>query len=111
MKAAPVAGSVITGLVASLCCGGSLLFMSMGLGALWSASKLSGHIPQVLAIGALTIIAVNYIFYRRAAEQVCDVGGDGLSKLRRGMLLSAFFGLAAMAAGFVLLEWLSHAVI
>src|SRR5260370_25525698 len=61
----PLAGSFITGLVASLCCGGSLIFASIGLGAFYSALGLSRFVPQVLAAGAITIVAINYLFYRR----------------------------------------------
>ena len=32
LKAKPMAASVVTGLIASLCCGGSLIFASVGLG-------------------------------------------------------------------------------
>ena len=87
VKTATVAGSVITGLVASLCCGGSLVFASIGLGAFWSVLGLSRYIPQALAAGALCIIAINYFFYYRAAERVCRAGGAGLKELRRGMFL------------------------
>ncbi len=111
VEAAPAAGSVTTGLITSLCCGGSLVFASIGLGTFWSALGLSRYIPQAMAAGALCIIAINYFFYRRAAERVCRAGDASLMKLRRSMFLSAFLGLAAMAAGFVFLEWLNHGVI
>ena len=109
VKAAPVSASVITGLIASLCCGGSLVFASIGVGTFWSVLGLSRYIPQVLAAGALCIVAINYFSYRRAAERICRAGD--LMRLWRSMFLSASFGLAAMAAGFVFLEWLNHAVI
>lgn len=111
IKAAPVAGSVATGLTASLCCGGSLVFASIGLGTFWSVLGLSRYIPQALAAGAFFIVAINYFSYRRAAERVCRDGGRDLTELRRGMFVSAALGLAAMAASFVFLEWFNHAVI
>ncbi len=111
IKAAPVAGSVAAGLVASLCCGGALVFASVGLGTFWSVVGLSRYIPQALAAGALSIAAINYFFYRRAAERASGADGEGLVELRRGMFLSAALGLAAMAVSFVFLEWLNHAVI
>ena len=106
IKATPVVGSVAAGLIASLCCGGSLIFASIGLGTFWSVLGLSRFIPQALAAGALSIVAINYFSYRRAAESVYRAGG-GVGELHRGMFLSAAFGLAAMAASFVLLEWLT----
>ncbi len=42
----PLAGSFITGLIASLCCGGSLIFASIGLGAFYSSLGLFRYIPQ-----------------------------------------------------------------
>src|SRR5713226_716413 len=111
IKATPAAGSVTAGLISSLCCGGSLVFASIGLGAFWSGIGLFRYIPQALAIGALCIVAINYFYYRRAAERVSRAGGVGLTELRRGMFLSTAVGLAAMAASFVFLEWLNHAVI
>ena len=53
INAKPVVSSVIAGLIAPLCCGGSLVFASIGLGALYGALGLSRYIPQVLAAGAL----------------------------------------------------------
>ncbi len=47
----PIGASVAEGLVASLCCGGSLVFAWLGLGALYGALGLSRYVPQVLAIG------------------------------------------------------------
>lgn len=111
VKTAPAAGGVVTGLVASLCCGGSLILASVGLGTFWSALRMSRYIPQVLAAGALCIIAINYVFYCRAAKRICGGGGDGLRKLRRSVFLSASLGLAAMAGSFIFIEWLNHAVI
>ena len=111
IKAAPTIGSCATGLIASLCCGGSLVFASIGFGAFWSALGLFRFIPLVLAAGALAIVAINYIVYRNAAKRVSVAGGGSLLRLRRGMLVSAAIGIAAMAASFVFLEWLNHAVV
>ena len=41
LKAKPIAGSVVAGLLASLCCGGSLIFASIGLGVFYSTLGLS----------------------------------------------------------------------
>jgi hypothetical protein len=40
LKAKPIAASAIVGLIASLCCGGSLIFASVGLGVLYSGLGL-----------------------------------------------------------------------
>src|SRR5712692_8225396 len=111
IKATPVVGSVAVGLIASLCCGGSLVFASIGLGAFWSVLGLSRFIPQVLAAGALAIVAINYFFYRRAAERISNAGDRRILELRQGMFLTAALGLAAMAASFVFLEWFNHAAV
>jgi hypothetical protein len=89
---AALAGSCAAGLIASLCCGGSLVFASIGLGAFWAAFGLSRYLPQVLATGALSIIAINYLFYRRAAARISSADGRGRLELRRGMFLSAAIG-------------------
>jgi hypothetical protein len=46
IKATPVVGSIGSGLIASLCCGGSLVFASIGLGAFYGALGLSRYIPK-----------------------------------------------------------------
>lgn len=102
-----LAGSTI----ASICCGGSLAFASFGLGAFWSSLGFWRYIPQTLAVGALSIVAINYFFYCRAAKCVQCADGDDLADLRRSMFMSATLGLAVMAGSFVFLEWLNHAVI
>ena len=111
IKAAPAAGGMAAGLIASLCCGGSLIFVSIGLGSLWSLFGLSRFIPQVLAAGALLIVAINYFFYRRAAERISHCDDGRLLELHRGMFLSAALGLAAMTTSFIFLEWFNHAVV
>jgi hypothetical protein len=107
LDARPLGGSVLAGLIASLCCGGSLLFGSIGLGAFYGSLGLARYIPQALALGTITILVINWVFYRRrAARPNCDC-----ASLRRSMVLSAGLGLFAMSAGFVLLEWLNHGVV
>jgi hypothetical protein len=111
LRARLVGSNVITALLASLCCGGSLLFASIGLGGFFSALGLSRYVPQALAAGALSIAAINYYVYRHLATcGACQSEGDRV-KLRRGMFRSAAFGVAVMAVTFVLLEWLNHAVV
>ncbi len=52
----PLWGSLGAGLVASLCCGGSLVFGLVGLGAAYSALGFARYIPQALAVGTLLIV-------------------------------------------------------
>ena len=60
-----------------------------------------------MAAGAVSIVAVNYFSYRRAAKRA----SHDSAVLRTNMLVTAGIGLAAMAGAFILLEWLNHAVI
>ncbi len=107
----PIGASVVAGLVASLCCGGSLVFASIGLRALYGALGLSRYVPQVLMIGALSIVAINYVLFRRAASILARGGLGDPTHIRRRMLVGATVGLASMALSFVLLEWLNHAIV
>jgi len=106
----PLVGSVGTGLIASLCCGGSLIFASIGVGAIYGALGLWRYIPQALAAGALCIVVINYLSYRRAAKRAHQ-SVYALDDLRRTMFASAALGIAAMVVMFVFLEWLNHAVV
>jgi hypothetical protein len=103
----PLAGSFVAGLVASLCCGGSLIFASIGLGAFYSGLGLFRYIPQALAAGALSIVAINYLSYRYVAKQASHRS----AVLRGKMFVSAAVGLVVMAVAFLFLEWLNHAVV
>jgi hypothetical protein len=103
----PLAGSFITGLIASLCCGGSLIFASIGLGAFYSSLGLFRYIPQALAAGALSIAVINYLTYRHAARRA----NHRSVALRQKMFVNTAIGLIAMACAFILLEWLNHAVV
>ncbi len=85
-----------------------MIFVSIGLGAFFSALGLWRYVPQVLAAGALSIVAINYAYYRRATGAAA--GGD-IRELRRVMFMSAALGLAFMAGSFVFFEWLNHAVV
>lgn len=107
----PVTESVVAGLVASLCCGGSLVFASIGLGAFYGSLGLWRHIAPVLAAGSFSIIGINHFFYQRVAERTVVHGAALLNGLRRSMLVSAFLGVIAMVGTFVFLEWLNHGVV
>ena len=107
LKAKPIAGSVVVGLFASLCCGGSLIFASIGLGVFYSTLGLSRFIPQALAAGAVSIVAINYVYYRQMVKK----GTARPVALRQKMFISTAIGLAVMAGSFVFMEWLNHAVV
>src|SRR5215813_13024381 len=103
----PLAASFVTGLIASLCCGGSLIFASIGLGAFYSSLGLFRYIPQALATGALSIAAINYLTYGHAARQA----NHHAAVLRQKMFVTTAIGLIAMAGVFIFLEWLNHAIV
>jgi hypothetical protein len=106
VKGKPIAASVVAGLLASFCCGGSLIFTSIGLGVFFSTFGLARYVPQALAAGAVSILAINYLYYCRAAKQE-----PAANRLWRTMFISTAIGLAAMAGSFILMEWLNHAVV
>ena len=107
LKAKPIAGSVVVGLFASLCCGGSLIFASIGLGVFYSTLGPSRFVPEALAAGALSIVAINYLYYRHMVKK----GSAGPVALQQKMFISTAIGLAVMAGSFVFMEWLNHAVV
>src|SRR5215467_7809328 len=109
LKAKPIADSAVAGLLASLCCGGSLIFASAGLGVFYSSLGLARYTPQALAAGALSILAINSLYYRHAARQ--ESAGWACVLLRQKMFISTVIGLAVMAGSFVFMEWLNHAVV
>ncbi len=108
-EAKPLAGGLISGLAASLCCGGSLVWGLFGLAALYRTLKLWQYVPQFLGAGALLIVGINWLYHRRKARSGCDATACGI--LRRGMLLSAAISLVVMFGSFVSLTWLNHAVV
>ena len=107
LKAKPIAGSVVAGLLASLCCGGSLIFASIGLGVFYSTLGPSRFVPEALAAGALSIVAINYLYYRHMVKK----GSAGPVALQQKMFISTAIGLAVMAGSFIFMEWLNHAVV
>jgi hypothetical protein len=111
VRARLIGSNVVTGLIASLCCGGSLLFASIGVGSFFSTLGLSRYVPQALAAGALSIAAINYFVHRHLATCGECASDRDLLKLRRGMFGGAAFGVSVMAVSFVVLEWLNHAVV
>ncbi len=108
----PLLGGLGFGFVASLCCGGGLIFGAIGLGAAYSALHVARYIPEALAAGTLLIGFLNWLYYRRkAGAMLAHGGGCDCGALRRTMLWSAFLGLAMMSCSFVFLEWLNHGVV
>src|SRR5258708_197564 len=63
----PLLGGLGFGFVASLCCGGGLIFGAIGLGAAYSALHVARYIPEALAAGTLLIGFLNWLYYRRKA--------------------------------------------
>ena len=110
-QARVVAASIGAGLIASVCCGGSLVFVPLGLGAAYLALGLSRYIPQALAAGALAIATINYGFYAHRAPCADCAGSLERLDLRRRMMRSFAAGLVVMVSSFVFLEWLNHAVV
>jgi hypothetical protein len=109
---APILGGILLGFIASLCCGGTMVFAAIGLGAFYGSLQLSHHIPEALATGAILIILLNWLYYRRKAARMLDTrGGYDRASLRRAMLLSGSIGLVKMSLIFVFLEWLNHGVV
>lgn len=109
LKGKPIAASIVAGLLASLCCGGSLIFTSIGLGVFFSTFGLARYVPQALAAGALSILAINYLYFYRAAKPASMEASA--NRLWRTMLISTGIGLAAMAGSFIFMEWLNHALV
>jgi hypothetical protein len=108
----PLIGGLVLGLVGSLCCGGGLIFGAIGLGAFYGALGIARYIPEALGGGALLILLLNWLYYRRKAARILAGGADcDCGSLRHTALLSTFVGLVVMAAGFIFLEWLNHGVV
>lgn len=108
----PLGGGLAVGLVASLCCGGGLIFGAIGLGAFYSALGVSQYIPHALAGGAILIALTNWLYYRnKAVRRLAGQTHCDCADLRREMLLSGLLGLIMMAMSFVFLEWLNHALV
>jgi hypothetical protein len=108
-NAKPLAGSLLAAFVASLCCGGSLLWGLFGLAALYRTLKLWQYVPEFLGTGALLIVAINYLYYRRKARLGCDA--PACAPLRQAMFVSVGLSLVFMVGSFVFLTWLNHAVV
>ena len=63
-----LAYGLAAGFIASLCCGGSIICTSIGLGAYYCTLGLSRYIPQTLATETLTIVTINWFYYCRRAR-------------------------------------------
>jgi hypothetical protein len=68
---------------------------------------LSRFIPQALAAGAISIVAINYLFYRHAAKQA----SGSSDALQAKMFIGTAIGLTMMAGTFISLEWLNHGIV
>jgi len=105
----PLAGSLTTGLIASLCCGGTMVFGLVGVAALYRTLKLWRYVPEFLAVGALLIVGINWLYYRHAARVRC--GTSACRDLRRAMFISTVVSLTGMVGSFIFITWLNHAAV
>jgi hypothetical protein len=108
----PIVAGILLGFLASLCCGGSMIFVAIGLGVFYSSLQLSHYIPEALATGAILITLLNWLYYRhKAARMLTATGGYDRGSMRRAILVSGLIGLVKMSVTFIFLEWLNHGVI
>ena len=69
-----LAGSLIAGLLASICCIGPLVLGAVGLGSLGIASALAPLRPWFLGLTAVLIACGFYLAYRPQSTETCTLG-------------------------------------
>src|SRR5436309_8191070 len=69
-----LAGSLIAGLLASICCIGPLVLGAVGLGSLGFASALAPLRPWFLGLTAVLIASGFYLAYRAQSAETCTPG-------------------------------------
>lgn len=103
---ATLAGGVLAALVASACCLGPLVLVSVGVGGAWMSnlSALEAWRPVLIGIAlAFMALAFHRIFLKAPAEQACAVGAPCAAPAsRRGhkVLFAIVAALVAFALGF-----------
>jgi len=73
-KGSALAGSLIAGLLASICCIGPLVFGAVGLGSLGFAAALAPLRPWFLGLTAILIAMGFFLAYRPRGQEVCAPG-------------------------------------
>jgi len=87
-----LAGSLIAGLLSSICCIGPLVLGAVGLGSLGIASALAPLRPWFLGLTAVLIAAGFYLAYRPQSAETCTPGDACATPVsRRGQRLVVWF--------------------
>jgi mercuric ion transport protein len=76
---AVVGGAVVTGLLASLCCVGPLLFVLLGVSAFGAATAFESARPYLLA-GSVLLLALGYYWTYFRRGEACSPGGECATK-------------------------------
>lgn len=99
----PIVAGILLGFLASLCCGGSMIFVAIGLGVFYSSLQLSHYIPEALATGAILITLLNWLYYRhKAARMLTATGGYDRGSMRRAILVSGLIRVGENVCDFYL---------
>lgn len=93
-------GSLLAGLLASICCIGPLVLGAVGLGSLGLAAALAPLRPWFLGLSAALIALGFYLAYRPSGPQVCGSGGScARPDSRRGQRVALWL-VTILAVGF-----------
>lgn len=104
-------GAVVSGFLASACCIGPLLLVSLGIGSAGALTALEPYRPYLMALTFLFLGGAFYLVYRKpkAADCVADAacGKNGIRKVQKILLwVAALFSLAMLFSPQILLALL-----
>lgn len=101
------AGSIITAVLASVCCIGPLILVGFGIGSVAFFSRFDVYRPYLIAIALILIIPAFYLAYRKR-EVKCEDGSCKIEGAGKWNKISVWFA-AILVAGFIFFPYLGFA--
>ena len=74
LKNASLIGSVLTGVLASVCCIGPIVFALLGIGGAGFILKFEAYRPLFAGVAILFLVVGGYLTYRKPTSMDCSPG-------------------------------------
>ena len=93
------AGSIITAVLASICCIGPIVLVGLGVGSVAFFSRFDAYRPYLIAAALLLLVPAFYLAYRKR-EVKCEDGSCKIESAGKWNKISVWFAVL-IVAGFI----------
>ena len=101
------AGSIITAVLASICCIGPIVLVGLGVGSVAFFSRFDAYRPYLIAVALFLLVPAFYLAYRKRQVK-CEDGSCKIESAGKWNKISVWFAVL-FVAGFIAFPYLGFA--